>query len=213
MVQGHCQRAHSLHIERNDATARIWYGMVPSRVSRVPELANVLTACNVGILLWAKPPQTTMRFSKRARKGQVPDSPAHCSGAFSMLSSAFKVDCISLRVSVFSLALAPTAKAATRRRLASRSFPLQLLLPCGPNANPLAASSPPDDPGSVIVLLLLRHRAEVLLLFRADHIFCDTNHCSRLRTKCCWRAPWTTMPPCTSRVAQSSRASSVEHAR
>ena len=32
-------------------------------------------------------------------------------------------------------------------------------------------------------------------------------------TNCCWRAPWAILPPCTSRVAQSGRATSVEHAK
>ena len=35
-------------------------GMVHSRASPVPELTNVLTACNVDILLWARPPQITI---------------------------------------------------------------------------------------------------------------------------------------------------------
>ena len=36
-------------------------------VSRVPEITNVLTACIVDILLWARPPQITILFFWRRR--------------------------------------------------------------------------------------------------------------------------------------------------
>ena len=34
MIQRRCQRAHSLHGERNDATARSWYGLPRTRNSQ-----------------------------------------------------------------------------------------------------------------------------------------------------------------------------------
>ena len=97
-------------------------------------------------------------------------------------SSAFKVDCISLRVSALFLALAPTGKAATRRLLASRNFSCNFFFHATIEMK-YFSSSPLDDPTTSPV---------------------ETSHCSRRRT------PWTILKPCTSRVAQSSRAASVE---
>ena len=102
-------------------------------------------------------------------------------------SIAFRVDFISLRLSDFFLALAPTGKHATGRRRTSRNFPC--------NRSSLGARSGPspstlDRQGSVIHLLQPRHRDEVLILIRDFH----TNHCSML----CRRAPWTILPLCTS---------------
>ena len=61
-------------------------------------------------------------------------------------SSTFKVDCISLRLSVFVLALAPTGKRATRRRLTSRNFSCNRsshFSLAGPSPSPL------DDQGGI----------------------------------------------------------------
>ena len=95
-------------------------------------------------------------------------------------STAFRVDFISLRLSVFFLALAPTGKHATRRRRT------------GPKHCPFAGPSPSplDCEGSEIHFLQPRHRDEVLILVRDFH----TIHCDRL----CRRAPWPILPPCTS---------------
>ena len=96
MIQGHCQRAHSLRGDRNDA---VWFTAAP-----------LATADHHSIFL-----ERTQRSSSRL-----------ASSLFKIFlnsfSSAFRVDCISLRVSAFLLALAPTSKAATRRLLASRNF-------------------------------------------------------------------------------------------
>ena len=88
-TQGHCQRAHSLRGDRNDA---VWYTAAP--------LATTTTDHH-------------SIFLERTPRSRL---------FLNSFSSAFKVDCISLRVSAFFLALAPTGKAAKRRLLASRNF-------------------------------------------------------------------------------------------
>ena len=54
-------------------------------------------------------------------------------------SSAFMVDCISLRISIFFLALVPSGKRATRRRLASCDFSCNFS-PTRPESQPFCGS-------------------------------------------------------------------------
>ena len=167
MIQGRCQRAHSLHGERNDATARSWYGLPRTRnCQRAHRLQSRHTALGE---------TTTDHHSILLERTQRSSSKFASSLFRSFLnsfSSAFKVDCISLRLSVFFLALPPTGKRATKRRPASHNFSCS----CSSHA------------ARITILLRVhlhllwkpRRRGEVRLLIRAVH----TSHCSRLLTKC-----------------------------